>query len=143
MIYLIGSLKNAAIRDIARHLRQDGHEVFDDWHSAGEDADDIWQQYERERGRSYKEALAGVHAETVFQMDMQHLLRAEAVVLVLPAGKSGHLELGWALGMGKPGFILLDGEPERFDVMYKFADGICSDVDELIEVLKPYRGTVH
>lgn len=143
MIYLIGSLRNPTIRSLAARLRGQGFEVFDDWHAAGEDADDIWQQYERERGRSYKEALASPHAEAVFQMDTTYLDRADAVVLVLPAGKSGHLELGWSIGQGKAGFILLDGEPERFDVMYKFADAVCNNVEELIEALKPFRGTVH
>lgn len=143
MIYLIGSLKNPSIRALAARLRREGFEVFDDWHAAGEDADDIWQEYERQRGRSYKEALASPHAEAVFQMDTTYLDHADAVVLVLPAGKSAHLELGWALGQGKAGFILLDGEPARFDVMYKFADAVCNDVDELIKELQPYKETVH
>jgi len=56
-------------------------------------------------------------------------------VLVLPAGKSGHLELGYMIGQGKPGYILLDGEPERFDVMYNFATGVFTNLSDLLKVI--------
>lgn len=120
-IYLVGSLRNPLIPAIASELRDEGHEVFDDWYAAGPEADDYWQKYEKGRGRSYAEALDGFAAEHVFQFDRYHLNQAQAVVLVLPAGKSGHLEFGYCVGQGKPGFILLDKEPERYDVMYRFA----------------------
>jgi len=42
-------------------------------------------------------------------------------VLMLPAGRSGHLELGQIMGDRKPGFILLDEDYDRWDVMYRKA----------------------
>ena len=132
MIYVIGSMRSPRAPQVAKELRHAGYEVFDDWFAPGPDADDCWQAYEKARGHTYAEALAGPHAKTVFNFDLQHLRRATAVVLVLPAGKSAHLELGWSLGQGKPGFILLDGEPERYDVMYQFATAICEDIHRLI-----------
>jgi hypothetical protein len=54
---------------------------------------------------------------------------------VYPAGKSGHLELGYAIGAGKPGFILLEGEPDRFDVMLNFATGVFDKKEQLFESL--------
>ena len=138
MIYLIGSLRNPQVPIIANQLRAAGLDVFDDWYAAGPEADDKWRDYEKQRGRSFKEALSGYAARNVFQFDHQHLARADAVVLVLPAGKSGHLELGWALGKGKPGFILLDS-PDRWDIMYQFATGIVTSVRELIEELQKMR----
>lgn len=56
--------------------------------------------------------------------------------MVLPCGKSGHLEFGWAIGKGKPGYILFDGEPERYDVMYQFAWDVLFHVDEVVERLE-------
>lgn len=135
MIYIVGSLRNPRIPEIANSWRAEGLEVFDDWYSPGPETDDRWQEYERARGRTYAEALAGYHAQEVFDFDKRHLSKASTVVLVLPAGKSGHLELGWALGQGKTGYILLDGEPERFDIMYCFADGVFSDLDALTKKL--------
>jgi nucleoside 2-deoxyribosyltransferase len=138
VIYLIGSLRNPDIPKIANQLREAGHEVFDDWHAAGPNADDEWKRYEQERGRSYVEALKGHAAVNVFWFDRKNLHRADRVVLVLPAGKSGHLELGWALGQGKPGYVLLDN-PDRWDVMYQFANGVFVSVDDLIEDLRRTR----
>lgn len=129
-IYLIGSLRNPKVMEVANDLRSRGYNVLDDWMAAGPEADDYWQKYEQQRGRSYSEALQGLAANHVFHFDKGHLDSSDAGVLVLPAGKSGHLELGYLVGQGKPGFILLAGEPERYDVMYKFAKVITS-VDEI------------
>lgn len=140
MIYLIGSLRSDRIPHIANHLRAElGIEVFDDWWSPGRTTDDEWRDYERTRGRSYLEALAGHHAVEVFEFDKRHLDRCAAAVLALPAGKSGHLELGYVLGQGKPGYILMDGEPERFDIMYQFATKIFMDLPSLTSHLKENR----
>ena len=60
---------------------------------------------------------------------------------ILPAGKSGHLELGYFIGSGKRGYILLNGEPERFDVMYKFATKVCNNKEELLMELHGQKAT--
>jgi|SRR3990167_1174597 len=136
MIYLIGSLRNPKIPMIAEQLRYDtGRDVFDDWFAAGPEADDYWRDYEQGRGHDYRTALQGHAARNVFGFDKRHLDRCRAAVLVLPAGKSGHLELGYVIGSGKPGYICLDGEPERFDVMYQFATGIFTNVEDLTHEL--------
>ena len=136
MIYLIGSLRNPEIPKIAERLRAEGHEVFDDWFAAGPEADDFWRDYEKQRGHSLQQALRGYAAQHVFQFDRTHLDRCSAAVLAWPAGKSGHLELGYVVGAGKPGYILLDGQPERFDVMLNFATGVFDKMEDLIAALK-------
>jgi hypothetical protein len=119
LIYLIGSLRNPAVPYLGATLRTIGFDVFDDWHGAGPEADDKWKEYEETRGRSYSK---------------KHLDMADIAVLVLPAGKSGHLELGYMCGQeDKKAFILFpDGEPERWDVMYQFADGVYFDTEHLV-----------
>lgn len=139
LIYLIGSLRNPEIPQIGNKLRAAGFEVFDDWYGAGHEADDQWQAYERLRERTFAEALAGHAAQHVFHFDKTHILRADAVMLILPAGKSGHLEFGFARGAGKPGVILMPGEPERFDVMYNFASLVTQDLADAVKFFEPYR----
>lgn len=135
-IYLIGSLRNPAVPQLANALRAMNFDVFDDWHSAGETADDSWRDYEKARERSYVEALRDSYAaQHVFDFDLHHLNRAHAAILMMPAGKSGHLELGWMLGQRKKGYVLLDN-PDRWDVMYKFADGVFATQEELLEQLR-------
>lgn len=137
-IYLIGSLRNPAIPEIGRQLRDLGFDVFDDWHAAGPEADDYWQKYEKSRGHRFDQALKNYAAQHVFAFDKHHLDRCDLAVLVLPAGKSGHLELGYFLGTKKKGYILFDGvpEPERYDVMYNFASGVYFSRKELFHKLQ-------
>ncbi len=134
-VYLIGSLRLPSVREFAKELREAGFDVFDDWHAAGPEADDIWQKYEQDRGRSYLEAIRGAHAKCVFEFDARNINRSSVGILMLPAGKSGHLELGYMLGQRKRGYVLFDKEPERWDVMYQFATGLFLDKAELIKEL--------
>jgi nucleoside 2-deoxyribosyltransferase len=135
---MIGSLRNPHIPEIAQTLRvQTGLEIFDDWWSASEDADEWWQKHERFKGRSYADAITGYHAKHVFEFDYHHLNRSDGGVLVMPAGRSGHLEFGYLMGQGKRGYILFDEEPERFDVMYQFATGgVFFDMDSLVKKIQ-------
>ena len=135
-IYLIGSLRLPSVRQFAQELRQHSFDVFDDWHAAGPEADDIWQKYEQDRGRSYLEAIQGAHAKCVFEFDERNINRSSVGILMLPAGKSGHMELGYMLGQRKRGYVLFDKEPERWDIMYQFATGLFLDKDKLIAELK-------
>lgn len=130
-IYLIGSLRSPTVPEIGNRLRGEGYDVFDDWHAAGPIADDSWQEYENIRGHTYIEALQGYAAKHVFAFDLFHLNRADAGVLVMPAGKSGHLELGFLAGKGKKTYILFNEVPERYDVMYQFAEGVFFDYSDL------------
>ena len=136
VIYLIGSLRNPTIPELGNVLRGKGFEIFDDWFAGGKIADDEWQAYETTRGRSYPAALSGFAAKHVFDFDKYHLDRSDAAILVLPAGKSGHLELGYMAGKGKKTYVLFDKEPDRWDVMYRFTDGVFFDVEEMAKQLK-------
>jgi nucleoside 2-deoxyribosyltransferase len=141
-IYLIGSLRNPKVQTVAQALRKAGYVVFDEWQSPGPDADDHWQKYERARGRGFKAALNGAHAQMIFNLDRQQIEKHDVAVMVAPCGKSGHLELGYKVGRGEPGFILMEGEPERYDIMYGFATDIFFSLDELVEGLRVYDGPV-
>lgn len=134
-VYLIGSLRNPRIPVIARQLQVEGFDVFADWFGAGERADDSWQEFETSMGRSYGDALYGPAAVNIFEFDRHHIETSEVVVLIAPAGKSGHLELGWALGKGKRGYVLFEEEPARWDVMYQFATDVFFSVEDLIDEL--------
>jgi len=135
-IYLAGSMRNSAVPEVANKLRAEGYDVFDDWWSSGEKADDNWQAYEKLRGRTFTQALAGYHAQNAYALDLKHLSRADILVLLLPAGKSAHIEMGWMIGKGKRAYILLDGEPNRYDIMYNFATGVFTNLEDLITELR-------
>lgn len=140
-IYLIGSLRNPEVPTLQNLLRGFGHDVFASWHAAGPEADDHWQAFEKGRGLTFEQALRDHAAQHVYNFDRRNLDRCDAAVLVMPAGKSAHLELGYwigrAMATGKPNksFILLPKEPDRWDVMYAFAARVCTSAEELLKPL--------
>lgn len=137
-LYLIGSLRNEKVPKLAEQIRKASPEteVFDEWYSAGPIADDSWKEHQRSKGLSYQEALAGYAAKNVFAFDKRHLDRSTHALLVLPAGKSGHMEVMYAAyGVGAKTAILLDPEDVRWDVMYQFIPTILESEEEVIKWL--------
>lgn len=136
IVYVISSLKNDSVPVMAKKLRDAGFTVIDEWFAPGPEADDWWTRYEKARGNNFVQALDSLHVEHVFNFDRRWLESSDAVVLLLPCGKSGHLEFGYAVGRGKKGVIVLDKEPERYDIMYRYADKVCYSMDEAVEFLR-------
>ncbi len=138
-LYLIGSLRNEKIPKLAVKLREENPhmEVFDEWYSAGPIADDSWKEHQLSKGLDYQSALMGYAAKNVFAFDKRHLDRSSHALLVLPAGKSGHMEIMYAAyGVGAKTAILLDPEDVRWDVMYQFIPTILNNDEEVSEWLK-------
>ena len=141
-IYLIGSLRNPKIPEFANLLTDQGYEVFADWHAPGPAADDYFRDYSKARGWDYKQALQSHAAKNIFEFDKKHLDEADVAVMIMPAGRSGHLELGWHCRTGKPGYILFDETPERYDIMLQFATEIFFTQEDLLAELKYIRGPI-
>ena len=135
-IYLIGSLRNPKVPELANQLRDLGFDVFDDWFHPGPRADTFLLKYERGRGHTYAQALKSLAAKHIFEFDLHHVTRCDIGVMLMPTGRSGHLELGFMRGQGKPGYILFDKEPDRFDVMYQFATEVFFDRGHLFDTLR-------
>lgn len=132
-LYVIGSLRNPEVQEVANSLRnQLGLEVFDDWLASGPQGDDEWRDYEKRRGRTYLEALSGYAAQHVFEYDKHHLDTSDGALLVMPCGKSAFLELGYMVGRGKWTGILLNPDEERWDVMFQFATRVSDDLNVLM-----------
>jgi hypothetical protein len=140
MIYVGGSLRNPTVMKVANKLRKinPNWEVFDSWISPGPRADDYFRDYCNQKGLSYKEALKDPAAKHIFEFDLFHINRATDFVLVMKAGKSAHLELGYFLGRGGRGYILFDETPKRYDLMLQFANDIFFNFNDLAKELKKY-----
>ena len=142
-IYIIGALKNEQVPIIANRLRVvfgKNVEIFEEWYYSSPDAD-VWLHQEcKKRGLSYKEALNTHAAKNTFNFDKRHLDEATDVIMLMPAGKSGHLELGYCSNplAKKRTYVLFDGEPDRIDIMYQFATDIFFNFEDLVTELKQY-----
>lgn len=78
--------------------------------------------------------LYGDTVKTIFKYDMEGLENSKNLLLVLPAGKSAHIESGVAYGQGKKCYAI--GEYDVTDSLYLIFDKIFSDEKELKIFLK-------
>lgn len=69
----------------------------------------------------------------LFETDMEGERNSENLLLVLPAGKAGHMEAGIAYGLGKKCYAI--GEYEATDTLYNIFEKIFKDEKELEEFL--------
>lgn len=134
-IYLAGGLVNPEIVVCTKLLQEAGHIPFSEWYTPGPEADVRWRDYELSIGFSYREALKRPSAQNTFNFDKRHIDDSDVMLMILPCGKSAHLELGYMIGTGKPAHILMPEEPERWDVMYNFATAVHYNIQEFIDAL--------
>ncbi len=69
----------------------------------------------------------------LFETDMEGERNSENLLLVLPAGKAGHMEAGIAYGLGKKCYAI--GEYEATDTLYNIFEKIFKNEKELEEFL--------
>ena len=70
----------------------------------------------------------------IFENDLEGLKKSKNLLLVLPAGKSAHIESGIAYGLGKKCYAI--GEYDVTDSLYLIFDKILKDNEELKKFLK-------
>lgn len=79
----------------------------------------------------YLAALDSERAIEGFDLDFTAMQKCDACVLVLPCGRSAHLELGWFVGQGRPTAILLD-DPVLPELMYRMVDYVAPTMVDLL-----------
>ena len=70
---------------------------------------------------------------------MTELSQADVVVLILPCGKSAHMEAGWIKGVEGRLIIYGDMLKGEFDAMYGMADLVTNNFGEVAHKLNEYR----
>ena len=137
-IYLASSWRNTNQPPTVVWLRRIGHEVYD-FRNLPDGAGFGWEETQADKLDSgspdaFLRALKHPVAEAGFASDFEAMEWAEAFVLLLPCGRSAHLEAGWAIGQGKPTAILT-GRGEDWELMYKMADLVSFQTSEVEEWL--------
>ena len=98
----------------------------------GEESANDWQKAKAER---IVEMLRHPIAARGFWHDFSAITDASAGLLVMPAGRSAHIEIGYIAGRGRPTCVLLDDESEA-ELMWKLTDLVTTSLDEAVEFLK-------
>ncbi len=96
------------------------------------EVDPNWKNWTAEE---YRNGLKNEIAEEGFKSDFDAMKWADACVLVLPCGRSAHLEGGWFSGQGKPLHIYIPDQNFEPELMYKMATTISTNTGELLTAL--------
>ncbi len=139
-IYLASSWRNTEYPEVLALLRSYGHDVYDfrnppgrtgfSWQEVHSNKD--WREWSP---LEYLEALKHPAAIAGFKSDYDAMKWADAGVLLLPCGRSAHLELGWMAGAGKF-TLVITREGEEPELMAKLADHICLSANEAVARLR-------
>lgn len=135
-IYVASSWRNMLQDGVIHVLRAANFDVYD-FKNPPNGAGFDWKQvalppYAEDVAQAdYLRALNHPRAIEGFNADFDAMKNADVFVLVLPCGRSAHLELGWAVGAGKQTAVLLD-DPCTPELMYQMVDFLAPNVFDLL-----------
>jgi hypothetical protein len=138
-IYVASSWRNAMQPVVVKALRTVGHEVYDFRHPEPGEEGFHWTAVESSprpwTAEMLGNALEHPIARAGFEKDVAALRSCDACVLILPCGRSAHLELGWAVG-AKKWTVVLMAEPDEPELMYRMVDAVCPSIGSVIGFLE-------
>lgn len=138
-IYVASSWRNDSQPAVVEALRACGHEVYDFRNPRPGDTGFAWSTIDPDwlawKPAPFRTALDHPIARAGFKSDFDAMKWADTFVLVLPCGRSAHLEAGWATGAGKPTAILLHEDKFEPELMYLCADLLAVDLSEVTDWL--------
>jgi hypothetical protein len=140
-VYVASSWRNEVRQQATvRALREAGHHVYDFRNPSPGDTGFGWRQCATKEQLASPalfrdEVLTHPIARAGFANDMGALSDAAATVLVLPCGRSAHLELGWAAGAGRRTYVLLDDPISEPELMYLACTKLCVSIAEIVTEL--------
>ena len=133
-IYVASSWRNKYYPEVVTALRKAGHQVYDFRNpphgGSGFHWTDIDENAPNWTFEQYAEGLCHPLAEKQFQADIEALYWANVCVLVLPCGRSAHLEAGFMAGMHKR-VIAYIPEMQEPELMYKLFNGVSNNLEDL------------
>jgi hypothetical protein len=143
-VYVASSWRNKYQPDVVTKLRVAEYEVYDFRHPEPGNEGFSWAQVEPGYGdwpcdvRAWHRMTSHKIARAAFKLDFDAMKAADACVLVLPAGRSAHLEAGYfASGAGKR-LVVLMPESQEPDLMYLMANAVVGTTEEAVACLDSY-----
>ena len=126
-IYVASSWRNAHQPLVVESIAEWGFEVYDFRNPPHGKGGFAWSQidpdWQRWTPSQWRDALDHELARDGYASDLGGMEWADACVLVLPSGRSSHLEAGWMAGRGKPVCVFAP-EPVEPDLMVKLCDEV-------------------
>ena len=146
-IYVSSSWKNELQPKIVALLREHGHKVYDFRHPNGRNDRNVWEEITESLNLSiayqqgiilpdnYDRMLSDQRVRDRFDDHFKAMNDADTCVLLLPCGRSSHVEAGYMAGAGKRVFVYDTGTHVTPELMYLTFDGYFHDKKALLEAL--------
>lgn len=136
-IYVASSWRNEGQPAVVNRLREAGHEVYDFRNPKPGENGFHWQEIDHKWGEwtpeQHRNALEDPIAVDGFANDWNGMKWADCCVMLMPCGRSAHLECGYFVGAKKRSFIVLGDKKSEPELMYKLVDKVCVDVNEVLD----------
>ncbi len=139
-IYIASSWRNQHQNSVVRACRALGHEVYDFKNPKEGNIGFAWSQvredYLKWTPDQYVQLLKENEITNAgFKLDMDALNWCDTCILLLPCGRSAHLEAGYCIGQGKPTAVFISNEKFEPDLMYKMAQLVTAKIEDVYEWL--------
>lgn len=144
MIYVASSWRNKYQPSVVAELRKVGFEVYDFRHPIEDDNGFRWSEIDSDWENwtldGFIEGLGHPLAIGGFTMDFEAMQECNACVLVMPCGRSAHLECGWFVGQGRATIIYIPPEEKvEPELMYLMNEAITSSLFEVEHLLRALK----
>ena len=139
-IYVASSWRNQHQNSVVRVCRALGHDCYDFKNPAPGNEGFSWSQidlmYFKWTPKDYIEkAIDHPISNDGFKLDMDALKWCDTCILLLPCGRSAHLEAGYCIGHGKETAVFISNEKFEPDLMYKMANLVTDNIHKIYEWL--------
>lgn len=137
-IYVASSWRNPYQPQVVELLRDEGHSVYD-FRNPPNGSGFAWSQidpeWQRWTANQYIEKITRHPvAAAGYMSDFRAMEWADTCLLVLPSGRSAHLEAGWFAGRGKR-LIILTQDGEEPELMALMANHIVATMPDVLAAL--------
>jgi len=128
-----------SVLELTRKMRDAGKSVycFIEGDGTKYELKDLEEKHEPEEFMQIFESIpdwkSDPKVKEIFEADINALKNSESLILLLPAGKSAHVEAGVGYGMGKKCIVI--GEQKETESLYLIFDAFYKSIDDFIKSL--------
>ena len=146
-IYISSSWSNAFQPTLVQQLREQGHKVYDFRHPEGRNDRNVWEELgvnkQSMTGSEFEAAVSDPDAMLRFNKHYDAMQDADSCILLLPCGRSSHIEAGIMRGLGKRVLVYDSGSTMIPEFMYRALNGYYHGEDGLQELFHELQQPIY
>lgn len=139
-VYVASSWKNDLQPAVVKQLAIHGHHVYDFRNPHPDvkgfsfsEVDPNWREWDVP---GLVNGLLNERSEQAYNLDFGAMQECDVCVLLLPSGRSAHIEAGWFAGANKKVIVYIPFGTELVpELMYKMAYEVVDEMNDVLEAL--------